>query len=130
MKKLYFFLLLITLVSQALAGNGVERGSVKINDKGLIIPEISEYLKKSLFKCGLETIQNTFEISKISEHRERVDQGIIDIYYQIELNHLDQSGSLVNNITLELLDSDFHNWRHYEEKLRLEILNDQKQLCN
>lgn len=130
MKNLYFLLLLVTLCSQAFAGNGVERGSIKINDNGAVIPEISEYLQKSLLKCGLKKGHNTFEIAGIDQRRDRVDQGIIDIYYQIEFNHFDQSGLLVNHLTIELLDSDFHNWRHYEEKLSLEILNDKNQLCN
>lgn len=130
MKKLLAALLLLSLSSGAFAGNGVERGSVKINDNGAVIPEISNYIAKRMEKCGIDRNQNLFEISNIDLRRHKVDQGIIDIYYQIELNHFDQSGTVVNILTIELLDSDFHNWRHYEEKLSLEILSDQNKLCN
>lgn len=130
MKKLLAVLLLLSLSSGAFAGNGVERGSVKINDNGAVIPEISNYIAKRMEKCGIDRNQNLFEISNIDLRRHKVDQGIIDIYYQIELNHFDQSGTVVNILTIELLDSDFHNWRHYEEKLSLEILSDQNKLCN
>lgn len=127
--KMTFLFLFSILAAQSFAGNGVERGSVMIQGITPENEEITQYLKKELGQCSTLDQGDYFKIHKISQRRERVDQGIIDIYYQINLDHLNSDNQFVNQITVEILDSDFHNWRHYEEKLSIEYLQDNNNLC-
>ena len=135
MKSTIFMLLtfsLIILSSTASAGNGVERGSVMIKASGEetnISPEILKFLSKKLARCSSVNRSEYFEVSEVSIRREKIDQGIIDYFYKIELNHISENAESLNKVTVEILDSDFHNWRDYEEKLSLEILNDQNKQC-
>ena len=129
---MFFTFSLIILSSGASAGNGVERGSVMIKTSGeetIISPEILNFLSKKLAHCSNTNSSEYFEVSEVSIRREKIDQGIIDHFYKIELNHISEKAESLNKVTVEILDSDFHNWRDYEEKLSLEILNDQNKQC-
>ena len=129
--KIFLILALVMSFSSPLwAGNGVERGSVMINTSSEINSEIQNYLGKELRKCSDSKKKNSFSIMSISLRRHKVDQGITDLYYRIHLIHQDHAGRYLNDLTIEVLDSDFHNWRQYEEKLSMEIINDQNNMCN
>lgn len=130
MKNILILLFALTFSINSHAGNGVERGSVKIEGTSGIQTEIGEYLSKELVRCSSLNEKELFQVENLSERRDRIDNGITDIYYKIKIQHLDKNRAIINNLTIEILDSDFHNWRHYEEKLSLEIIADQNQMCN
>lgn len=128
--KVFLILVLVMSFSGPLwAGNGVERGSVMINTSSEISSEIHNYLGKELRKCSDREKKNAFVIKSISLRKQKIDQGITDLYYRINLIHQDHAGRYLNDLTIEVLDSDFHNWRQYEEKLSMEIINDQNNMC-
>ncbi len=129
MKIISVILIALTLSTTALAGNGVERGSVMIKGSKEISSDILNYLSKQLTKCSDSNTLESFSIKNLSQRNHKVDQGIIDVYYRIDLIHQDQSGKKLNDLTIEVLDSDFDNWRQYEEKLSMEIINDQNNFC-
>lgn len=130
MKNILSLILLSYLsLTAAYAGNGVERGSVMIKGAGDIQAEIKDYLAMNLSKCNPSNPGDYFELKKQSLRKEKIDQGITDLFYQFEINHLNKNNEKLNSITVEILDSDFHNWRRYEEKLSFEIINDQNQQC-
>lgn len=129
MKIISVILIALTLSTTALAGNGVERGSVMIKGNKEISSDILNYLSKQLTKCSDSNTLESFSIKNLSQRNHKVDQGIIDVYYRIDLIHQDQSGKKLNDLTIEVLDSDFDNWRQYEEKLSMEIINDQNNFC-
>lgn len=129
MKIIATITLFIALTTQVMAGNGVERGSVMIKGHSDISSDILNYLSKQLVKCSSSHVAQNFSIKNLSLRKDRIDQGIIDLYYRIDLIHQDQSGKKLNDLTIEVLDSDFDNWRQYEEKLSMEIINDQNNFC-
>ena len=129
MKIISVILIALTLSTTALAGNGVERGSVMIKGNKEISSDILNYLSKQLTKCSDSHALESFSINNLSQRNHKVDQGIIDVYYRIDLIQRDQSGKKLNDLTIEVLDSDFDNWRQYEEKLSMEIINDQNNFC-
>ncbi len=124
-----FSILIFSL--SAFAGNGVERGSVMIKpmNQSPFNDEILKFLKKTLVRCSNNDKLEYFEISEVTLRKERIDQGIVDLFYKIKLNHVGLGEDSINTLVVEVLDSDFHNWRDYEEKLSLEILNDQNNKC-
>lgn len=111
------------------AGNGVERGVVVSGVVQFEVPEVSQFLIKQLANCKLGQGLETFNIKSVQQTRDRVDQGIIDIYYSIELEHLSTDGQILNSLSMEILDSDFSNWRNYEEKLSVNLIKDQNNFC-
>lgn len=113
----------------AFGGNGVERGSVMIKGASDINPEIKDYVGKVLSKCSSDAEREHFVVEELVTRSERVDQGIIDIFYKFKLKHIVEKNVVVNSLTIEVLDSDFHNWRNYEEKLSYEVINDQNKRC-
>lgn len=130
MKSLRVMILLnLMFVSVAFAGNGVERGSVMIKGASDINPEIKSYIGKVLSKCSSNLEREHFEVEEVSTRRERIDQGIIDVFYKFKLKHIAEKNIVLNSITIEVMDSDFHNWRNYEEKLSFEVVNDQNNSC-
>lgn len=129
MKLVFSFMFFVLFVGQVSAGNGVERGRVILNNSDEMNPEISRFIEKQLGKCVVGSKANIFNIHKIEERKERVDQGIIDIYYNLKLLQNNDSGKLINELEIEVLDSDFNNWRHYEEKLSIDIKSDMNKTC-
>lgn len=129
MKKMLLLFCLLAYSFSSLAGNGVERGSVKIEGNIQIQSEIKDYLSDELSRCSSIATTELFHVENVSERRLRVDNGITDIYYKFRIQHLNENLEIINNLTIEILDSDFHNWRHYEEKLSFEIINDQNEMC-
>jgi hypothetical protein len=130
MKCIFLFFSLLAFSLSSFAGNGVERGSVKIEGTKATQTEIENYLNKQLSRCSPLAENELFQVDSVSERYDHVDNGITDVYYKIQINHLDKNRFKINNLTIEILDSDFHNWRHYEEKLSFEIINDQNNVCN
>ena len=126
---LAIILLSCVLSAQAFAGNGVERGSVMIKGASDINPEIKDYVGKVLTKCSADLDKEHFEVEELSTRRLKIDNGITDIFYKFKLKHIAEKNIILNSITIEVLDSDFHNWRNYEEKLSYEVVNDQNKRC-
>lgn len=129
MKLVFGFIWSILFLSAVNAGNGVERGKVILNNSNEINPEISKFIEKQLSKCVVGAQANVFNVKNLEERKERVDQGITDIYYSLKLLQNSESGKLINELEIEVLDSDFSNWRHYEEKLSLDIKSDMNKTC-
>lgn len=125
----YLILILTFFSTLSFAGNGVERGSVMIEGASNINPEIKRYVGKVLLKCTNDSEGDHFEVEELTTRKERIDQGIIDVFYKIKLKHIANKKIILNSITIEILDSDFHNWRNYEEKLSYEVINDQNKRC-
>lgn len=126
------YLVLLTLVfslNSFASGNGVERGSAMINTNGVLNNEIVKYLGKQLQKCAPYS-NDSFIIKSVKEESLRVDQGIIDLYYNVDLVQKNSKGEKVNEIHVRVLDSDFDNWRNYEEKLSIEVFKDKNNLCH
>lgn len=129
MKSLSIFLLLAVTISTSFAGNGVERGRL-INQSGFgLKAEIESYLHKKLKNCALESSADSFVVDSIELKKDEVDQGIVDLYYRMDITHKNKSGRKVNDLSIELEDSDYSNWRKYEEKLSIEVLKDTNKLC-
>jgi len=111
------------------AGNGVERGRIVLNRDIFLEKEIHNYLDKKISNCLINNTSDYFVVNKISILEDEVDQGIVDLYYTIELQHKDKSGNIVNNVEVEVEDADYSNWRKYEEKLSLKLIRDKNKLC-
>lgn len=127
MKIIVIFLAILSF--SASAGNGVERGSVMIRGNSELSPEIKSYVAKVLSRCSSNLEEEHFQIADVSTLYQKIDQGITDVFYRIKLNHHSEKKELLNTVTLEILDSDFDNWRDYEEKLSFEIIKDQNKRC-
>lgn len=124
-----FFTLLLSL--NLYAGHGVERGSIRIDDNKNIRPEIKRFIEKQLERCTNGEKDETFNLDKLEVNEYRVDQGIIDVEYHLQFTYdAVRNDVLTNTIKVKILDSDFDNWRDYEEKLSLEITYDQNNFCN
>lgn len=129
MKFVFSLVLALLFISQISAGNGVERGRVILNHSNEMSPEISKFIEKQLGKCVVGAKTNIFNVQKVEERTDRIDQGIIDVYYNLQLSQKTETGKLINELEIEVLDSDFDNWRHYEEKLSLDIKSDMNKKC-
>lgn len=130
MKLLMNLLLFICVGQAALAGNGVERGSVMIQTKSEVSSEITNFLAKKIDSCFVTQKQNlTFVVNELTLNRVRIDQGIIDIYYQFDGTIVNGNNVVLENVKVEILDSDFHNWRNYEEKLTIESTSNNIKNC-
>jgi len=124
-------LALLLLSFEAMAGHGVERGSIKINDSKGINSEIISFIETRLQRCTLGDRDEEMNIEKIETKEIPVDQGIIDVEYNFVISY-DAVRNDVNSNTIKVkvLDSDFDNWRNYSEKLSLDITYDQNNFCN
>ncbi len=130
MKNVFLPLFLILTTSlNTFAGNGVERGRIVFNSSNDLNIEITNYVEGQLSRCTVGLAKGVFNLSKIEERKERIDQGITDIYYLMSIQHLDENGNSLNQIEIEVLDSDFSNWRNYEEKLSIEFKADNNNMC-
>ena len=127
----FFKLAILFLSFNAMAGHGVERGGIKINDSKDINPEIIRFMEKNLEKCTLGDRDEEMNIEKIETNEIRVDQGIIDVEYNFVISY-DAVRNDVNSNTIKVkvVDSDYDNWRNYDEKLSLDITYDQNNFCN
>lgn len=122
-------LCLILFTLPIYAGNGVERGRLIMTGQFKIQKEIKNYLSKKIARCSLGIREEKFDIRNISITKDKVDQGITDYYYQIQLAHIDNKGINLNDITVEIEDADYDNWRRYEERLSIQLLNDVNGNC-
>lgn len=129
LKATLFTCLSLIFSTQVWAGNGVERGHV-IERPGEGLPsEIFSYLNRKMSKCPGVSDGGGLSIKTIEEVKDRVDQGIIDIYYYIHLDQKDSSGNTVNTLSVEVVDVSYSNWKSYDEKLSIRIIEDQNRIC-
>lgn len=92
--------------------------------------EITGYLTKKLATCSLGLSEETFEITKLDVKKIRVDNGIIDVLYTIELGYTSFRNDVIyNDVTVEVMDSDFSNYKNYEERLSFNVIYDRNQFC-
>lgn len=129
MKTLLSFALISLLLGNTHAGNGVERGRIIVSNNFDLKPVIANYLESKLSTCSIGLIGESFKVDSLTVKKDRVDQGIVDLYYKMDVTHLDQNGISLNKLSVEIEDSDYSNWRRYEEKLSFEILNDENNHC-
>ncbi len=114
----------------AYAGNGVERGRLINGTQNHINFEILNYINRNLIPCQANQPEHQFYITQVNEARDKIDNGITDIYYQMQLKQISSRGQLVGQMELEILDSDFHNWKDYAEKLSFKVLNKKGNFCH
>lgn len=94
-------------------------------------PEIVKYLEKKLVVCTLDRGDEVMTVEKITVREDHVDNGITDLYYTIDITYdAVRNDQTTNDIRVNVLDSDFDNWREYEEKLSFEITYDRHKFCN
>lgn len=127
MRAMLLNLLTVVFSLSAFAGNGIERGYVLQGTNTDLSPVIVNYLDKKLQGCRTSDGLNTFTIKSVGKWKDRVDQGIIDIYYLIDIEHISPEGS--GAINVEIVDSAYSNWTDYEEKLSIRLVKDEKQIC-
>ena len=131
MKKTVLVALFSLLMSaSSIAGHGVERGFVKIDDGGKLETNISKFLSKKLKSCSLGLSSEVFTVESVQVTEDRVDNGITDLYYEVSLSYDAERNDIIkNDITVKIVDSAFHNWSDYEEKLTSEISFDRNGFC-
>lgn len=120
---------LITITS-SFAGHGVERGKVIVTTPSSLQRDIKTYLEKKLVSCASNNQVNQFIVTDLKLREDKVDQGIVDLYYTIDLLHKNQSGRMLNLIQVEVEDVDYSNYRHYHEKLSITLLKDLNNNCH
>lgn len=92
--------------------------------------EIEKYLNAKLAICSLGYADESFTVTNVETRNHRVDQGIIDVYYTITLKYESVRNDVIQNgLVVEILDSDFDNWREYSEKLSFEVVKDENSFC-
>jgi len=128
MKKTFIIASLI-VSSIAWAGNGVERGLIRLPDNAKLSSEVKDYLSRMLGQCIHQSESELFKVSHYELQLDRVDQGIIDEYHTFVIAQLSPSGEVLNQIEMKLLDASFSNYRHYDERLSIEKLNDRQKTC-
>lgn len=131
-KQLHSILILAVFIlssSFATAGNGVERGRIINGTNVLLQPEIIKYLKSNVSACPQKKAENLFVISNIQTKLDRVDNGIVDTYYLLQMKQIADSGNLLGEVDIEILDSDFHNWKDYSERLSFKVINKNGNFC-
>lgn len=92
--------------------------------------EIEKFLDAKLAICSLGYADESFTVTNVETRNHRVDQGIIDVYYTITLKYESVRNDVIQNgLVVEILDSDFDNWREYSEKLSFEVVKDENSFC-
>ena len=130
-KTKFLGLIFLTLLPfQILAGNGIERGRVLMPMDLDINREITLFMNKKIKVCIKDLSTNTFKIVKFESEEDQVDQGVIDQYYKFDLLQINEQGQEINEISIQIEDMDYSNWKLYEEKLSIEFLKDKNKLCN
>jgi hypothetical protein len=123
MKTIMIALLTLATVSSYAASIEVQNNVLK--------SEIAEYLNKNLVKCTLDIGNEVFYVKKVQKKEIRVDQGITDVEYTIDVTYdAVRNDVLTNNFRVVILDSDFSNYNNYEERLSMKITYDQNNFCN
>ena len=134
MKYLILIKLSITLSyllsSTVIAGNGVERGRILFSGHHSIKAEIRDYISKKLSNCLQDMNTEYLAVSDMKVIEDEIDQGITDLYYTIDLLQHNSSGEILNEISIEVEDADYSNWRKYEERLSIKYLRDTHKLCH
>lgn len=99
--------------------------------KNTLNPEIANFLANKLTKCTLDIGNEVFYVEKIQTRNIKIDQGITDVEYTIDITYdAVRNDVLTNDIRVVVLDSDFDNYKNYEERLSLEIIYDRNNFCN
>lgn len=129
MKSLYISMLILISISSTLGGNGVERGRVVNTSSFGLKTQIKNYLGKQLSNCHMQSKNDSFMVNKIEVEEDEVDQGIVDLYYKMDITHHNQYGNKINDLSVEIEDADYSNWRSYEEKLSLSVTKDINAFC-
>jgi len=123
MKTIIITLLALVTVSSYAATIEVQNNVLK--------SEIAEYLNKNLVRCTLDIGNEIFYVEKVQKKEIRIDQGITDVEYTIDVTYdAVRNDVLTNTVRVVLLDADFSNYKNYEERLSMKITYDQNNFCN
>lgn len=129
MKKLILILTISLACSMnAFAGHGVERGLVNVDDKGLLDKVISLFISKKLAACSQGVTGETFSILNLKVKKDRVDNGIIDYYYTLDLGY-SVDGENMAGLEVKLVDWSLSNYDTIDQKISFEISQDNSGLC-
>jgi hypothetical protein len=116
-------------ISSVFAGNGMERGYI-INDSGFSLDsEITDFLNRKVEKCIIASDKESVVVESIQVREDEVDQGIVDIYYKMDISHRNEDGDKLGELTIELEDASYSNWRNYSEKLSIEVIKGKNNVC-
>lgn len=130
MKSLVFLgLISLTISLSTSAGNGVERGRLILSENQYLGKEIKNFISKRMVRCINNVKTDYLQVKEISIEEDEVDQGIVDLYYTVDMLHKNSKGKVLNEVSVEIEDADYSNWRKYEEKLSIKVLKDTNQLC-
>lgn len=122
-------LILLSVSISSFAGNGVERGSITVLNNFNLDRNIQNYLHKGLQNCAPSIERGTFKVKDLRVFADDIDQGITDYYYSIDLVHENNFGVVINEVSVEVEDSDYSNYRKYEERLSLKLIKDKNNFC-
>jgi hypothetical protein len=128
--QVFLSTLLVTFSFQIFAGNGVERGRVLMPLDSHVKQEVTSFLSKQVSICSKNFEEDTFHVTHFDLKKDEVDQGIVDHYYKFDLLQINNIGEEINEISIEIEDTDYSNWKVYEEKLSIQFLKDKNKLCN
>lgn len=128
MKKLILILTLSLLSAQSFAGHGVERGSVNIDDGGLVNRDISAYIAKRLAACSQGVAGELFSVLNMKVKKDKVDNGIIDYYYTVDVGY-SVNGEAMAGLEIKLIDWSLSNYDTIEQKISFEVSQDHSGLC-
>jgi len=130
LKLLAVLAILISMTSlSSMAGNGVERGRLIVGEQHFLGTEIKNFISKKMVHCLENTKKDYLQVKGISIEEDEVDQGIVDLYYTVDMLHKNEKGNILNEVSVEIEDADYSNWKKYEEKLSIKVLKDTNQLC-
>jgi hypothetical protein len=123
MKAMITLLLTLATFSTFAATIELQNNSLK--------PEIANFLKKELVKCTLDAGNEVFYVENIKTKSIRVDNGIVDVEYTIDITYdAVRNDVLTNTLKVVVMDYDFNNYKNYEERLTMNIVYDQNNFCN
>lgn len=82
-----------------------------------------------MVRCIQNTKTDYLQVKGISIEEDHVDQGIIDLYYTVDMLHKNAKGNVLNEVSIQVEDLEFSNYRQYEERLTIKVLKDRNQFC-
>lgn len=126
--KLGFLLLTLLTTSLAIAGNGVERGTVDVIGLDGQKKEIINFIKRNLTKCAAQTSDKVFEVLETKKETHDVMFGV-ETSYELTVRQLGQDGESINHLVVNVYDADLDQWKVYEEKLSFAVVEDQNNFC-